>query len=168
MTVPSSKTSVENFINNRLLKNAAHLYAANFADYSTVVQTNSLNDRSVPCQRTGYWILNSSIRNDDAPDAAFQCHLRTQHFLLHTTLRRFTRRSKLTLRQLPNQRGLIWEILHQPRYSREQQQTLRLERGCHHRRRAIRVHIERLPFFTDSHRRDHRQTAHFQNRQQQI
>src|SRR5512147_2833123 len=82
ITVPSSKTKVANFIKRRL-QGTANIEAANSADYSTIVQTNSLDDRSVPSQRIGDRILDSSIRNDDATHATLQCFLRTQHFLLH-------------------------------------------------------------------------------------
>src|ERR1051325_2415963 len=106
ITVPSSKIKVAIFFISRPFPNCA--------DYSTVVQTISPYYSPIPCQRIGYWILNPSICNNDATHAALERLLRAQHFLLHATLRRFTRRRKLTLRQLPNKRGLIWEILHQP------------------------------------------------------
>src|SRR5512147_1814219 len=85
ITVPSSKTKVANFIKRRL-QGTANIEAANSADYSTIVQTNSLNDRSIPHQRIRYRILDSPIRNDDATHATFQRFLRAKNFLLHATL----------------------------------------------------------------------------------
>ena len=84
------------------------------------------------------------------------------------TLCRFTRSCQLTLRQLPNKRGLVWEFFHQTRHRCEQQQCLRLERGCHHRRSAVSIHIQRLPFFADSHRCYHWHITSIQQHQKQL
>ncbi len=102
------------------------------------------------------------------PHPALQRFLRAQHFLLHPPLGAFQ-----GLRQLGWLAGWWISVLSsgklriRPGTAVSSSSVLGLQRGGHHGRGPVGIHVERLALLADRQRRDHRQVAACSSRLQQ-